>query len=367
MSVEINGYDWSDLKHTWELQFLQLAPSNATDVLGELEGVDLSSASITEGYYTDTRVQAKLDYYDASRYRQAFIQVRASVPEWGYSTILGTFMPTDDDVSLSGGSVKTSLSLESMLYAMDLQQHSAPWVVYQGASLQDVVDRISINTCRPWRNCSMNGYNYGSTVVYGSGESYLSCLFDACNQSNNRVDVEGDGTFTISPYILPNRRTPVFTLDVTDERGIVSDGITRSSDYLSLPTECSVYYNANSENKTDVIYGYASHGGRFGHGERGYIISKVESVSEAPAGGVAELNEKAQTLLANASTENVEWELTTEYMPVHAGDVGYIRGLTQDIEPYNGQQLVMIKNIELELEHMTMKLTLKSSNSLDEE
>ena len=367
MSVNIGGYDWSELKHTWDISIIQLSPANMKDVWGELEGVDLSSVQISEGYYTDTRVQAKLSYYDAERIRQAFIQIKASVPEWGYSTTLGTFLPTNDDVSYSGGALKTTLNLESMLYALDVQAMASPWVIKKGTNFNTFATQL-LKTCnRPWVNKSMTGYTYGSNVSYGVGTSYLSALYDGCSTSNNRLNVRGDGNVTIEPYILPSRRTPVFTLDLTDEKSITQDGVTRSSDYLSLPTDCVVYYNRDSENVTDVVKGYASNGGRYAFGQRGYIVTKVVSVSEEPTGGATALANKAKTLLAQSSVENVQWEVTTEFMPIHAGDVGYLQGMTRDISPYNTRQLVMVKNVELELNHMTMKLTLKSANSNDEE
>ena len=367
MSVDVSGFDWSDLNHTWDISIVQLAPANMKDVWGELQGVDLSTATISEGYYTDTRVQAKLDYYDAPRERQAFIQVQARVPEWGYTTILGTFLPTSDDVTFSGGAMKTTLNLESMLYALDLQAMPAPWIIKSWTNFNTFATQL-LKTCnRPWVNKDLKNYTYTSNVAYSTGTTYLSALYDACNTSNNRLGVAGDGCITIEPYLLPARRTPVFSLDITDSKSIVKDSVSRTSDYLSLPTDCVVYYNRNNEDVSDVVRGYASNGGRFAFGSRGYIKTLVESVSEEPAGGSATLNARAQTKLEQASTEGVQWEVTCEYMPVHAGDVGYLQGMTQDIEPYNTRQLVMVKNVELELNHMTMKLTLKSANSNDEE
>jgi hypothetical protein len=366
MTQVINGVDWSDLEHKWSINVYQLDPADMSSMWGRLEGVDLSTCSISEGYYTDTRVQGQLSYYDAERNRQAFIQIRATVPNV-HTEILGTFLVTNDDVSYEGGSLKTTLNLESMLYALDVQAMKAPWVVKKGTSFSTFANQI-LNTChRPWRNCSMRGYTYGSAVSYSTGTSYLSALYDACSTSNNRLDVDGRGNVTIEPYILPKKRTPIFNINLNDVTGIAHDGVTRSSDYLELPTDCVVYYNRDSDNVTDCVRGYASNGGRYSFGQRGYVVTKVVSVSEEPKGGATALANKAKTLLANASVENVTWEVTTEYMPVHAGDVGYLQGMTLDISPYNTRQLVMVKNVELELEHMTMKLTLKSANSNDEE
>ena len=72
----------------------------------------------------------------------------------------------------------------------------------------------------------------------------------------------------------------------------------------------------------------------------------------------------ARENLAKALVENSKWELTTEYLPIHQGDVGWLRGVT-DPFGYSGDKLVMVSNISLRLNNMQMHLTLKETNSAD--
>lgn len=358
--------DWAKLGKKWRVTYQMVTPASPDSTMGELEGVDPSSATITESYYTDTRVQAQLSFIGDGWIRQSFIRIIAEVPEEGYREELGTFLATSDDAKESKGEWTTTLALESMLYALDVQAGKSPWTVKKNASGLAAMHQM-LDTChRPYIDLEAKDHIMGSNVVYKTGTSYLERLYDLADLCNDRLDVDGHGRVTIEPYILPDKRTPTFTIDMKAPDGIAQDGIERTSNYLDRPTECVVYHREGSGDSETETRGYASNSGRVSFGSRGYVITKVVELSDLSPNTAAAATQKAKDRLAANSNETVKWQVTTEYMPIHIGDVGWLQN-TGDPVYGTTKQKVMVMNRELELKHMTMKLTLKLATSNDTE
>ncbi len=357
--------DWGKLGKTWRIRFVQVTPANLDSEMGELEGVLASGATITEGYYTDTRVQAQLSFIGGGWARQAFIRVIAELPEEGYSEELGTFLATADDASTANGEWTTTLSLESMLYAMDVQAGTEPWVVKAGSTGLAAIESM-LNRChRAYIDAGAKDAWVSSNIVYETGTSYLGRVYDLCDITNNRLNVDGHGRVILTPYTLPKNRAESFTIDLQASDGIAMDGLSRSSDYLTRPTECVVYHREGSGDEETETRGYASDSGRVSYGSRGYIVTKVVELSDMSPNTAWEANSQARTRLDRASSEGIEWQVETEYMPIHAGDVGLLRNTSDPYYPE--QQKVMVKDRTLDLEHMKLTLTLKLVGDYDSE
>lgn len=356
---------WSDLGKRWRITYQMVTPASPDSTMGALEGVEPSSATITEAYYTDTRVQAKLSYVGDGWVRQAFVRIIAELPEEGYRAELGTFLATSDKAELKDGAWTTTLELESMLYALDAQSGINPWTVAAGSLALSAMTQMLKNCHRPYSVLDARDYRLGSTVVYETGTTYLARLFDLADMSGNRLDVDGHGRVTVSPYTLPSQRPETFTIDLKAADGMALNGLTRTSGYLEVPTECIVYHREGSDDSQTEVRGYASNDGRVSFGSRGYVITKVVQLSDLSPATPQAATQKAKEHLAAASGDSIEWTVTTEYMPIHAGDVGWLQNTGDPVYPYRLK--VMVKNLELELEHMTMKLTLKLASGNDEE
>lgn len=358
--------DWHKLGKRWRIIYQMVTPANLDSTMGTLDGVVPSSASITESYYTDTRVQGKLSFVGDGWIRQSFIRIIAELPEEDYREELGTFLVTSDDATKKKSTWETTLELESMLYALDVQAGKTPWTVKKGAMAIAAIKSM-LKTChRPYIVLGgAKDYRMGTNTVYDTGGSYLERIYDLMDLSNNRLDVDGHGNVTIEPYVVPSKRSATFTIDLSAADSIAHDGLSRSSNYLDRPTECVVYHKEGSGDDEKEVRGYASNSGRVSFGSRGYIITKVVNLSEMSPNTTGRANTIAKERLKNASGEAIQWTLTTEYMPIHAGDVGYLQGTGDPLYP--SRQKVMIKSRELELEHMTMKLTLKLATNIDTE
>ena len=359
--------DWRDLPKG-ELTIEQLPPANLDDSYGPLEGAVLSGCSITEGYYTDSRASAKLELAHHNLVDRAAIRISYRVPELGYSEELGTFFPASDGAKESDGSVTATLDLVSALHAMSLKENRSPHWLAQGSYALTAMRQVCEDAHRELLTAGANDYMYTEAKVLESGGSSLERLFALCDDSGNRLDVDGHGRIVASAYVAPSARVPSFEIDLLDPKGTAHDGIEMSSDRLSLPSEVHVIYrwtegSGDSAQQMEVS-GTASNPAE-SFGVRGYIVSDAEVVNELDPPEEWMAQQEAEKRLALRTEPTDEWSLTTEYLPIHQGHVGWLRGLPDGMG--GPDRLVMVKSADISLDTMRMRLTLKGAESVDTE
>lgn len=369
--------DWlHPTKRKWAFTFQLVPPNKLNDSWGTLDKVDISSVSITEGYYTDTRIQGKMTYYDelSLDHRQAYIRIIATDTTIGYTEELGTFIPTSDDVTMEGSVVKTSVNLESILYGISMQKLQKGWVCPQGKFTYTHIVNVLNNKCNmkgeeAWKmdydrhgpTYTSSDKNFDQTAVCDPGNSILELLYGLCNHTSVRLDVDGHGCVLFYPYFSPNDRPVTFTITANSPDSIVLDGVSRSSNYLEMASQVTVH--AKNDEGTEIT-STQNATGRLSQAQRGYIVGKYYDINEMSSFTQAEADALARSYLSKATNENMEWTLTTEYMPIYCGDVGYLEGL-KDHYGYGTKKKVLVKNRDIDLATMTQKLTLKLASSND--
>lgn len=370
--------DWTKpTERKWTFEFRLIPPNKLNDSYGTLDNVDVSSVSITEGYYTDTRVQGKLTYYGENPQRQAYIRIIAKDTSTGYTEELGTFIPSSDDVTMEGGIVKTSLNLESVLYGISQQKLQSTWICKTGMGAYPNLVNILVNKCnmplqsdgQGWAMAEDRHGNYAppndvlfsNNALCDAGSSILELMYGICNATTNRLDVNGHGKVLFYGYESPANRTAIFTITANSENSIVLDGVSRSSNYLNKTSQVTVHATNDQDQE---ITSTKTATGRLSLSQRGYIVGKYYDVSNMSPFTQARADTLAKQYLSTATNENMEWTLTTEYMPIYAGDVGYLEGLNDNYD-YGTKKKVMVKNREIDLATMTQKLTLKLASSND--
>ena len=181
------------------------------------------------------------------------------------------------------------------------------------------------------------------------------------------MDVDGHGRITVSPYISPALRTPVVRFDLADARGIVEDGVEMSSDYATAPGEAVVRYQYTDDSgKEHDIVGFAQTVGEFSKANRGYYVTRFETLSEMNPATEARAQTLAKSYLSRYGMEKVEWTLNVSYIPLHEGDT--VELVVHDgYERYTGIRLCLVKTLSLDLSTMMMRLSLKETNAPDEE
>lgn len=366
--------DWLDQTRKGYLHAYLIAPTNPDHVYGELEGVDWAASSVTAGYYTDTRTSGELTYVgDGWKPRGAFIRIVYEIPEWDYTREIGTYAPVKDPAKRSNGQWTTTLELHSMPYTMSLDIATCPTQIAAGASILTAMRKELEAAGRAYIFKAANDYRTTSPKLMETGKSRLSRLFELCQMSDNRLDVDGHGRMIIEPYVEPAKRPIVARIDLDDPRGIAYDDVQRSTNWLEMPTTAAVQYTfsekgsdgkmAQREINAAVSVTATNHASRT---VRGYNIVDFHSITELTPATGAGAQAKAKQYLENDAYEKIEWELKSKFLPIWEGDV--IELVIPDGDPdYAGVRRCLVKNVDIAFPSMDMTLTLKETNSLDEE
>lgn len=362
--------DWRDQTRRDVLTFQMVSPTNVDLTYGELDGVDLSGSSLTAGYYTDTRTSGKLRVAGDNWVRGSMIRVIHEVPEWGWRRELGTYLVTDDGATREHGEWVYELTLHSRLYGLSTDKHPRTWTIAKRArALKAMQDSLKAAGC-PYVLHGPRDKTYGGAKVVESGTTRLAALFDIANTSGNRLDVDGHGRVTISPNISPSSRAASHVIDLRDERGVAEDGISRTTDWLEMADVAVVSHKYSSrqggKSVERELTGIARVSGSThqAHAKRGYTVTNFKSVSDMSPETSARAQALANEALKKEQRELVEWQLTSMYLPVWEGDVVQLN-VYDGLPDYRGQRKCLVKALDLELEHMTMKLTLKEAASGD--
>ena len=123
--------DWASGEVAHELVAQLVSPTDHDVVVGEL-ALSSGGCSITEGYYTDTRVSAQLSVQDWSAYDgSAWVRLRHRVRGVGHDELLMTGIVWDEGASLSHGAIGAAPSLVSVL--KPLAEDALPFPVAVGA------------------------------------------------------------------------------------------------------------------------------------------------------------------------------------------------------------------------------------------
>lgn len=350
--------DFTDVGEPWTVECFMVDPRDPDSVRGKLEG--FTGGTITEGYYTDTRVSGSIDLVGGNYVRNSRVRVVAS--KGGYREELGTFYVTDDAATLQDGAWKTTLTLNSTLYGLskDIAERA---VTYGGGTwCMDAVQDIMNLTGTAYIRSSKRDRMITSPVSMDGGKSYLSRVFalTKSDMANNRVDVDGHGRIVTMPYEPPSSRTATFEIRFDDQRGMAQDGIKRTSTWNQAPGRFIVAYK-NGDSETVASYDVSGHASS---GERGYMLANYYTVNSQDGYTWQQLYDMARHYAAVNDSDGAEFELSVAYMGLHEGDVGNIVLPSGDGDAgYSGKLKVLVKSVDISLPDMTEKLVLKTASS----
>lgn len=390
----MTSIDWSDQTRGDVIRAYAIQPTNLDVTRYEMGGLVLSGSSISGAYYSDTHSSGKLTLSDANGDRgwdrNSFVRLVHEVPSAGYKRELGTFLVSDDDGKVENGQDKRTLTLQSGLYAIknDPLQH---WLtVKKGSSWIFTIKQLLGDVSRPYV-ISASDKRCGADVTYETGKSRLSVLQEICSTAGYRADVDSHGRVTIKDYRIPVSKENSFTLDMTSPSGIVHDGVSYSSDWISRPSvaitnmkwsdqvdlgerdekghkKMSTRYSEIIE-KAEVKSGYNA------SNVRGYVIGAYKNLpDDKNRRTYAFARQQAEAILSSDQWEDTEFQVTTQYLPIWEGDVGKLI-LPDGVKVfdskyggvYEGSVRVLVKSIDLALDSMQLKLTLKVVNAKDTE
>lgn len=344
--------DWRNQNMSHEVEVQMVSPHNLDAVMGVLDGVDLSGSSLTATYYTDTRTSGKLRVYGEGLIDDTLLRIILRFP--GYERELGTYAVWDAPASDDSGMWAYNLNLQSRLYTLSKDKGAGAWFIKDGTS--------ALNAMR--QDLEWAGYPYvisGNDAVlrgyeddpFKSGDNRVAHLMRLCSSSDNRLDVDGHGNITVEKYVEPSSKSAAFEIDLADARGVNHNGISRKSDRFSMPNRIVVSY---SSEQTELV-GWADVEGNASPQKRGYVVTDYRSINEMQDASTAAAFDMAREIAGN-QRESVTWSLTTQYLPLWEGDV--VDLIVHDgAERYRGRRKCLVERLDLDLQYLTMKLTLK--------
>jgi len=350
---------WANTEHTWDVSVAVVDQNSLENVRGQLRDLDLKQCSVTEGYDTDSRVQARIGthvrefeadgYVDKSRLR-----ITLSVPEWGWSRELVTGYVTDSELTLSQGFVDRQYTTDSVMWALGKDLLPCNVVCAKGQTVMEVT-RWWLNTARmPFIEYGPNDRRYGETKSYEIGESILSTLFDM-NDGLNRFDMDGHGRMVIHAKPDPRAASPIMTLDASDPRTLICSELVRTSDEWDIVSRVIVTASESSNGESHTIAGYADSNPDWPSAPqiRGYNIGKKEGYdgpSEHP--NAQELTNIARQKLWDEQPTSITWDFTVLFCDLHIGDI-------VTLVPFSYERKCLITSVQTDLGDMTQKITAK--------
>lgn len=344
--------DWKDQKRTHQVTVQMVSPNSLDMVLGELEGVVLDASSVSAAYYTDTRTSAKIRVIGESWIPDSFLRIIVTTD--GEERVLGTYRVYDVDAEEEAGTWSYDLTCQSMLYRISKDEGAGALIIKSGVTAMQAAAQ-DLDFAGATYEIDGNDALINSPIAFDSGANRLTQVMKLCTMADNRIDVNGYGVITISGYKEPSSMSPELTLDMADPRGVVHSGISRSTDRYSLENRVVVAYRANSGDSQNEIIGYADVEGNLSPATRGAVISDyrvVDSLNPPTAAAAFDLARK----YAKSKAPSYEWDITTQYLPIWEGSV--ISLVVHD-GAETGERVCLVKNLDMNLGDLTMKLKLK--------
>ena len=361
---------------------------NPTDY-GHVGWLNATGATLTEAYYSDTRIQGTLSALDAESYVPLSMVRLIHEADFRdgehYRQVLGTFFAIRSRDSWKGGAHVTEFELKSVLYGMKDDLAPFNMTLAEGSMAQAAYNDICsrCNRRRRWVS-GANDKKFAKNTVLEMGKSRLSWLHQLADLSGNRIDCDPDGYVTISKYTAPSRRTAKAKLAFNSAL-VLASGIERASDEMKLPSRSivtweheykvkvkdgtyksaytdsdgvyhakgSVKYKEKTERKTIIDYAEVEAGSPAHINRRGFRVAAWHAEDDL-GDSKATAQAKAREYLEEESQATTSWSLSTRWWEVHEGDI--VSWKPSEDEPY---RKCIVTAADKDLFSFTIRLTLK--------
>lgn len=345
---------WRDGARRDVVYVQRVDPHDLGRVDGVLGGLVLDGCSITEGYYTDARVQASIRHDGEWGEDLHWLRVVHECPAYGYRAELGTFVVDSISHDRSRGGVTCDLTCQSVLWALADDSVAYSYVIGSGATTSKAFQQIMRTTGKEGQVLpGAAEHRYGAAVAYDAGDGFQKMLFDVATTAGDRLSVDGHGRITLGPYVSPSKRDPDWVLDARERRTIVlSDGGTETISLGDAAGRSMVKYSRGEG--SDIAASWdVGQGSLASPSRRGWNRTEVHSVNDLSPQTHAAAETLARRYVGEDSEVAREVSVKCLYFPVHQGDVVSYT----DAQGHEGKYLA--KDVKASLGDMTVELTLK--------
>lgn len=363
--------DWENTGYSYNVDVLVVDQRNVEIILGSLSGVQLEGLTITENYYSDSRIQAKVSTIVGESESDGYIQnarlrIIMSIPLRAWTEELITGYVSDIDLTYQSGYAKRTYTIEGTLWGLLNHKIGKSLAIASGSTLRDViVKQIMPQTRMQYSLSNFLDHRFNSAIVYEAGSNLSTVLFETTS-GYDRVNNDGHGTIVISKYTAPSNMTPTKTLDFHDSRGLLMAPLSYNDTSYSAPGRAIVTTTVSKDKgdgKTEqvTISGYydAPASDRTSIEQRGYIIARSDSWNRSGDNpSERDLAQEAKNNWQSAQDKGIEWTVDTVFGDYHTGEVINIIAATSKSEASSIHK-VLISGVQTELANLTQKLTLK--------
>lgn len=366
--------DWKNTGYPYDIGVNVVHQTNVNSKLGSLSGVQINGMTITENYYSDSRVQAKVktvvkEGEDDGYIDNARLRIILSIPSRSFFEELITGYVSDVDETHDKGYVQRTYTVEGTIWGLLEHPMGDPVVIAPGAGLLDVWENLMMfQTKMQYSTDGAQDHSFANTVLYEPGTKLSTILFEI-SSGYDRMDVNGHGVVTLKKYTAPSRMTPMRTIDYNDIRGLAMTPLTKNSSKYEAPgravTTATVSREENGQTKQEVIAGYydapSTHPTSIG--VRGYLRGRVDSYNgtiEKPT--KQDLAAESQKNWNNNQDKGIEWTGSTVFADYHAGEVcNLILPMGMDYLTQRKASIVkvLVSQVTTNLDTMVQDLTLK--------
>ena len=377
---------WTDGERRDVLRVQMVNPTN----YGHLGYLNVTSASITEAYNSDTRIQGTITALDANETYIPLAMIRLiHEAEFSngehYRRILGTFFAIRSRDTWRSGAQETEFELKSVLYGM--QDDLAPFdmTIAKNSTAQAAFNAVCSKCNRPrlWIT-GANNKRFAKNRTLEAGDSYLSWLHQLANMAGNRLDCDERGRVIMEPYTAPSKRSAKMRLAFNSSL-VLASGFSRSSNEAETPgrsivtweheytvkvkdgtyaldttdkdgvfhSKGSTKYTTKKERKTITDYADVTSGNAAHISRRGFRVSEWHALDDL-GDSKSTAQAKAKSYLASDSKPTVTWSIQTRWFEVYEGDV--IAWKPSQDEPYRN---CLVTDADKDLFAFTINLSLK--------
>ena len=346
---------WPKIGYTPILYADLVSPLNVGTVIGTLHNISIADSSITEQYYSDTRIQGKIvtickngesdGYIDNARIRMIL-----SIPTRDWSKTLITGFVSGIEESDSDGFTKRTYNVESTIWGLSNHLMHIYVNVKNGDSLKAFLTNLLKNETKFQYNLSnAKDSTFGDTKVYDVGTSLLNIIMEV-NEKINRVDVDADGRLIFTPYADPKTISASKTIDYEDHLTLTMEEMTKSTNAFDRPGRTIVI----SRNGQQVISSHYDPPATDESSQqtRGWLMVKT-----AQYGGkkkeptIQDLHNEATELWKNSQDKGIEYDVKTYFADYHAGEVINL------IPRKRSSKKCLISSVDTSFGDFTQKLT----------
>ena len=336
---------WKDVTYVPDLQVQMIDPHNINKSRGVLSGV--TKVSITDGYYSDTKVSGKLETIADNYIQGSWIRILVD------NEPVGTFgVAKVDPKQAPEKTEEKSYDLQSVLWMLDADMTGNMYTIAANTKASTVLKSIA-NTCGKTLELVAGHYDglYKSAVSYERTDSFRKILADVCDTSGNELSVNGKGVITVDKYKSPSNKSVSWTIDADDPRGIVLDPGYEDSDETGSAYNRTVVVATNND-QTIVASSDAPSSSPISSYVRGWTRAQVHQVSDMQPFNYNKANQLVNTYAPSDRSQGIQRDSTCMYFPVKGGEVVE---WVQD----GKTSKYLVQTVDNDFDAWTSKLTLK--------